>query len=48
MGTDIHHIDHKIDIEIATKKLKKILKNEKIIEDITINNIQKVIDNVRL
>lgn len=48
MGTDIHHIDHKIDIETATKKLKKIVKNEKIIEDITINNIQKVIDNIRL
>ena len=48
MGTDIHHIDHKIDIETATKKLKKIVKNEKIIEDITINNIQKVIDNIKL
>ena len=48
MGTDIHHIDHKTDIELASKKLRKILKNEKIVEDITTNNIQKVIDNIEI
>ena len=48
MGTDIHHIDHKTDIELASKKLRKIVKNEKIVEDITTNNIQKVIDNIEI
>lgn len=48
MGTDIHHISHKIDIEKATKKLKKIVKDDQKIEDITINNIQKVIDNIEI
>lgn len=48
MGTDIHHIDHPIDINTATKKLRKIVKSDSIVEDITINNIQKVIDNFEL
>ena len=48
MGTDIHHIDHPIDINTATKKLRKIVKSDSIVEDITINNIQKVIDNFEI
>lgn len=48
MGTDIHRIDHKIDIIQASKKLRKIVKDQKKLEDITINNIQKVIDNIEI
>lgn len=45
MGTDIHHINHSIDLEKARKVLKKVVKKEDIIDDLVKNNIQKVIDN---
>ena len=45
MGTDIHRIDHPIDMEKAMKKLRKIVKKQEIIDDLTINNIKKVIEN---
>lgn len=45
MGTDIHRIDHSIDMGKALKKLKKILKNEEKIDNLTRNNMKKVIEN---
>lgn len=45
VGSDIHRIDRTIDIEESIKKLKKIVKKQEIVDDLTINNIKKVIEN---
>lgn len=45
IGTDIHRIDRIIDIEKAMLKLKKIVKKQEIVDDLTVNNIKKVIEN---
>lgn len=48
MGSDIHHIDKPIDIEKSIKKLKKIVKKQEIVDDLTYNNIKKIINNENL
>lgn len=45
IGTDIHRMDHNIDMEKALKTLKKIIKNEQKIDNLTRNNMKKVIEN---
>ncbi len=45
MGSDIHRIDRPIDLIAATKKLKKIVKKQEIVNDLTYNNIKKIINN---
>lgn len=44
-GSDIHHIKHNIYIYDVKRKLFKILKDDKLIEDLLINNQLKVINN---
>lgn len=48
MGSDIHHIDKPIDLVKAAKKLKKIVKKQEIVDDLTYNNIKKIINNENL
>ncbi len=48
MGTDIHHLNYSVNLEKSIKKLKKIVKNDQIVENITKNNIKKVIANKEL
>ena len=48
MGTDIHHIDRPIDVDTSLKKLKKIVKKQEIVDDLTVNNIRKVIDDIEI
>ncbi|MBO5414893.1 MAG: protein tyrosine phosphatase [Bacilli bacterium] len=45
MGTDIHRIDRPIDMEKALNVLKKVVKKQEIVDDLTTNNIKKVIEN---
>ena len=45
IGTYIQRIDHRLDIGKALKNLKKIVKDEQKIDNLTINNMQKVIEN---
>ena len=45
MGTDIHRIDHSLDMGKALKNLKKIVKDEQKIDNLTRNNMKKVIEN---
>lgn len=45
MGTDIHRTDHPIDLKLAKKKLKKILKKQEVVDDLIYYNIKKVIEN---
>ena len=45
MGTDIHRIDRPIDMEKALNVLKKVVKKQEIVDDLTNNNIKKVIEN---
>lgn len=45
VGTDIHRIDHPIEIQKAYKILKKIVKEQEIVENLTVNNMKKVIEN---
>ncbi len=48
LGSDIHRIDKPIDLEKAMKKLKKIVKKQEIVDDLTYNNIKKIINNESL
>lgn len=45
MGTDIHRIDRPIDMEKALNVLKKVVKKQEKVDDLTTNNIKKVIEN---
>lgn len=46
LGSDIHSLNYEIDTDKLVKTLKKIVKDEAYIKDITINNFDKVINNL--
>lgn len=48
LGSDIHSLNKKIDIKKASRKIKRIIKNENHFNDLTNNNIKKVIDNIEI
>lgn len=48
LGSDIHSLNKKIDIKKASRKIKRIIKDENYFDDITSNNIKKVIDDVEI
>ena len=44
-GSDIHHIRRNIYNYDIKRKLRKIIKNDKLIEDLLVNNQLKIINN---
>ena len=48
LASDIHHDSMDYKIEKTKKKLKRVIKSEEIINDLLINNFDKIINNKSL
>ena len=48
LASDIHHEDTDYRIKKTKKKLKRVIKSEELVDDLLINNFDKIINNKSL